>query len=543
MAYLPDEQNQQGQNGAAGPSNGQADGTAGAAPITSSPAPSGAGASGGKTINQASSTGPAQPFTNLQTYLTANQPQIEQQGQTIAGGLTQQYGQTVGAVDQAKQDFGSAVNAGYAQNDPTVVNKFTQDPTAVANDSNLANKFTGMYNDRYTGPSSFESSSQYGAANDAVQKAQSAAQQVSTMPGLQSYLMGQNPTETQGMATLDSALLGGNPNVVKTIQDAATPFQNLPSYLTGAVTNANQSVADAQAQAQAARDATQGAFKTYSGDFNTKVGNEYTGAVNDATKFNQNYNDIIARLSGTMPAGQQGGIQQLTPDEQAALGISNDAIGQYAQANSLLDHYNTAPDSVKFGQAAINALPSAGPVSLANYLSGGHTASLPQNAGAVATPQEYAIAAALSKLGGQDYNSPLDQANAGMAGTYKPNGAYQTFDQSGANGQIDAVTLRDKAMANQLFANNAGATSGDFAGVKDGDYAGALAALQKGLASNPGGLTPSIAYEMDALNRLANGFTAPSPGYTYTPTPPSLGGGVGTPPPPPSGGGGGIVAR
>jgi hypothetical protein len=533
MAYLPDEQNQQGQNGAAGPTNGQADGAAGAAPITSSPAPSGAGASAGKTINQASSAGPAQPFTNLQTYLTANQPQIEQQGATIAGGLNTQYGQTVGAVDQAKSDFGSAVNSGYAQNDPTVVNKFTQDPTAVANDADAAAKFTGMYNDRYTGPSSFESSAQYGAANDAVNKAQGAAKQVSTMPGLQSYLMGNNPTETQGMATLDSALLSGNPNVVKTIQDAATPFQNLPSYLTGAVTSSNQSVADAQAQAQAARDSARGAFTGYSTDFNNQIGTQFNKAVDDAKTFNANYNDIIARLSGTMPVGTQGGVQQLTPAEQEALGISNSAIGQYAQANSLLDHYNNAPDSFKFAEPVLNGLPSAGPVNLANYLKGGNTASLPQDASSVASAKQYEIAAALAKLGGQDYNSPLNQADVLKAGTYSPNGHYQTFDQSGANNLIDAVTQRDKATANQEWLDDSKA-AGAAHGLQSGDYAGLLAALTKNLQTNPGGMNPSMAYEMDALNRLVNGFNAPAPGYTNTPPPPSLGGGVDPNPPTPT---------
>lgn len=543
MAYLPDEQNAQNQNS---PANGQPNSMASQAPITSSPAPTSGGASAGKTLNQATNNGPSQPFTNLQTYLSANAPQIQAQGDTIAGNLNNQYGSTVGAVDKAATDFGASVNSGYAQNNPTVVNNFTQDPTSVANDPNQAAAFSGMYNDEYTGPSSFESSAQYGAANDAVNRAQTAAAQLTSPQGVSSYLMGQNPNESQGMATLDSSLLQGNPGVVQTIQDAATPFQNLPSYLIGKVAAGDQSVADATAQAAAAKAAAQGAFSDTSGKFNTQVGNEFSSALDSAKGFNQNYNDIIARLSGTMPVGTGNGIQQLTPDEQAALGISNDALGQYTNANQDLQSYNSAPDSFKFGEGAFNSLNPAGPVSLSNYLTGGNTEALPQDVSSIATPQEYAEAAALSKLGGAAYTSPLDQANIGQAGTYKPNGNYQTFDQTKANNDlINPVTTRDKAVANQLFANEDGVVNGSFAGVKPGDYAGALAALQKDMAANPNG-NPTIEYEMNALNRLANGFTAPPAGYTPTPgpTPPTIGGGIDpNPPTPPPSGGPGRVTR
>lgn len=521
MAYLPDEQNSQTQN----PQGPAAGGQANQAPITSSPAPT-AGGSAGKTINQASSSAPAQPFTNLQAYLTANAPQIQQQGQAIAGTLNDQYGATTGAIDKAATDFKGNVAQGYTPNDAQVVNKFTADPTQVANDPNAAATFKGMLNDKYSGPGSFESAPQYGAVNDQVSKGQATAKQLSTPSGVQSYLMGQNPSETQGMATLDSSLLSGNPDAVAAVTGATKQFDNLPSYLTNASTQSNAAVQQAIQDAAAAKAAAGDAFTTTAKGFNDQIGSEFQTAQDKAKGFNTNYNDIIAKLSHSNPSGFNDMIGNLTPDEQNALKVDQGSLDRYAQANQVLSGYNTAGDLSQFVTSGIG---NADVAPLSTYLSGGRTANLPQDPSGVASAQEYAKAKALSDLGGSQFTSPLDQSKVAMAGTYAPNGEYQSFDRAKADNLFNQVSVRDKAFADPYISQTPG--------MNPGDYTAALAAIQKG---DPGQFTPGsgAAITLSALNRLANGFGAPDPGFTPVapPGPPFLA--PPTNPNPPSNGGG-----
>lgn len=518
MAYLPDEQNTQNQGN---PQGAAAGAQSNQAPITSSPAPT-AGGSAGKTINQASSQAPAQPFTNLQAYLTANAPQIQQQGQTIAGSLNDQYGAATGAIDAAKGGFADSVKAGYTPNDTQVVNNFTADPTKVANDPNAAATFKGMLGDRYTGPASFETAPQYGAVNDQVSKGQQSAKQLSTPGGVQSYLMGQNPNETQGMATLDSSLLGANPDAVAAVTGATKQFDNLPAYLTDASTKSNAAVQQAIQDAAAAKAAAGGAFDTTAKGFNNQISSEFQAAQDSAKGFNTNYNDIIAKLSHIMPSGFNDQIGTLSPDEQKALQVDQGALDKYAQANQVLGGYNTAGDLSQF---VTSGLGNADVAPLSTYLSGGRTADLPQDPTGVASAKEYAMAKALADLGGDQFHSPLDQKNASLAGTYAPKGAYQTFDRAKADNLFNEVTARDKAFADPYIAQTPG--------INPGDYAAALAKQQQ---IDPSMFTPGSGAQitLSALNRLANGFGAPPPGFTpVTPTHPPL-----QPPTPPSSGGG-----
>ena len=96
MAFVPDPNqiNQQAQN----PLTGQA-------PIQSSQAP-GAGPGTAKVPTGAASNQAApQPFTNLQSYLSANAPQVEQIANQISGTLTNQYGQVMNDVNTGNTNF------------------------------------------------------------------------------------------------------------------------------------------------------------------------------------------------------------------------------------------------------------------------------------------------------------------------------------------------------------------------------------------------------------------------------------------------------
>jgi hypothetical protein len=248
MAFVSDPNAQdptQGQNPNANPLSQQA-------PITSAPS-----AGAGKAAVSPSNSAPTQPFTNLQSYLSANAPQIQQEGQQIAGGLNTQYGQVQNDINAGANTFNQNVKAGYTPLDQATLDAFNTSPTAVAANPDQAKSFTGMYGDSYTGPANFETSNTYGNLTGEVQNAVSNAQSLQTPQGISSYFSSTAPNYTQGMGTLDAALLQGNPDVATNIRAATQPFANLPGYLTSAVTSADQGVQNVIAQSQAAKAAAQ----------------------------------------------------------------------------------------------------------------------------------------------------------------------------------------------------------------------------------------------------------------------------------------------
>lgn len=484
---------------------------------------------------------PAQPFQNIASYLAANANGGTQLANTVAGNVTGAINQAQGDIGTASNAFNTSVNAGYTPENSSVISGVASNPTAVvAQGPQSVSDFLANYNDSYNGPTDFTTSPGYANLQSEVAAANQDAANTQTQPGVQTLLQQtEGPTATQGINNLDSLLLNLNPNSLETIQGAAAPAAALTGDLSGATTTADAQATAAQQAAQQAQTDAQAAFGTASGNLSTGVNNTFNTDLTQAQDFNTNYNDIIKDLTGTMPVGTDGGIQQLTPAQQAALGINQSSLDEYAEANDLLQNYNTAPDYFKVGSPDLNALPAAGPVSLSSFLQGGNTALLPIDASQTATPEEYAQAAALLTLSGGTYNSPLNPAGASAAGQYALDGTNQTFNQTGANAQIAAVNARDQATANDFFSNPQENTSG----LKSGDYAGALAQMQKAMAADPVDFAQSgSVYVYNALNRIVNGFNAPPVGYTppTTPPPPSLGGAGPNPNP---GGGGGIVAR
>lgn len=356
------------------------------APVTSAP---NAGGTGGKAATgQPSNSSQAQPFTNLNSYLTANAPQISNEANQIAGNLTSGYNAATGAIDQASQSFGKDVNNGYTQSDPNVLAAVQSNPTSVAADPTQSKTFTGMYNDNYTGPATFQDSSYYAPLSSQVQQGQATAAQVGTVPGLQSYLSKDNPSYTQGQSTLDSVLLNGNPDAVKTIQNAATPYANLPAYLTSAVTQGNTAAQTAQQNAQAAKAAAQNAMTTSQGTVNSRIAAEEAAALKQAQDYNAAVQAAQARVGKDVPLANQ--LKQI--------------MQQYGA--SWMGSQPTWLDPAK--------------ITVPNQVIG-----LP-TAGTVANGQDYSDVAALEQLAGSPFAAAIDPSQASQAGTFKAPGAVDS---------------------------------------------------------------------------------------------------------------------
>ncbi len=374
MAFITDEQKQQQPNAAATP--GVA-GTAGTQPPMTS-AGAGAGPTGAKgaPTGAATNTAAAQPFTNLNAYLTANAPQVQQQANTIAGNLTSQYGQVQGDINKGTQDFNNQVSSGYAAPNAQVVQQAAADPTNFAQTPSNVAAFQGQLNDQYAGPANFEGTSGYSGLNSEVNTAAQNAAQVNTLPGLQTYLQGTEKNPTQGENTLDSVLLNQSPNAIKTVQAAASPFAQLPGTLAQNVTTADQGVTNAQTQAQQAAQAANTAFLGPNGiapTFQRGIANAATNAQTQQDAYNKAINS-----------------------EQQTLNPLQSYLGQLqgvAPSWNVQNMFSPIQDLSEITGAA--------------------------NPATVSTPQQYQEDQALQTLLGSLYSPALNQANAGQAGTFK----------------------------------------------------------------------------------------------------------------------------
>ncbi len=356
----------------------------------------------------------------LSDYLTVNAPQVQNWGNQIAGGLSQNYNQTMGDVNKGFGDFNAQVQQGAPSADSNFISQAAANPTDFAKNPENVSKFQQAYQGNYTGPSNFESSEPYQGLNNEVNTAVQDAGLVGSPSGLGAYLNsksgGQNQ-ETPGMQTLDTALLQGNPAAQSAIKGAAQPYQNLQTYLSGQTAQANTNATNARdtASQNAAQYQNQftgkgGIVPTFQGDLTSRLG-AASGAA--STSANQAKADLLAG--------------KVTPDDMKLLGIDQN------QLSNISDPMKTLQDA--YGQN----------FDLGNYATIQDPSKVFSNPNAIATSDDYAKAAALNQLTGSDFSQFLDPSQAGNAG--KQNNSLLGFDAKGANTDVNTALKQNDTSA------------------------------------------------------------------------------------------------
>jgi hypothetical protein len=447
MAYTVDPTQVQNQN-----QPGTPGGAAANQPVATSAAP-GAGPGGAKTpsgtANQQQS---AQPFTNLQAYLSANAPQVNQEANNISSGVTNQYGQVQNDINAGTTGFLGNVAAGFTPENQQVDQAAAANPAQFVQTPGNTAAFQSQINDTYTGPANFEGTTGYAGLNNEVTTDAANAALLNTPAGLQTYLQSAQPNSTQGDALLDTALLDTTPSAIQQISNAATPFSQLPTELSNDVTAADAVASAAPGAAQQAATDANTAITGTEGAFNTTLGNELTNA-------------------------------------EGQVNAANTTIGQDQQELNPLE----AAYQAYLGQGGYGAGDIVAPLLNQSAI------AMPTEA-QVATPQDYAENSALEQLMGSAYNPALTDANASQAGTYQaPNVSSlnpQTVAQEMAAGNT-ASTFNQQDVPNmQNFINfaNSGA-------ISKGAFGNSPAELQADIAA---GTNPTAQSQLLANSGVAN---------------------------------------
>lgn len=372
----------------------------------STPVPQGGGSAGSATGGAAPGVGTPTQFgsnaARLTDYLNANQEQVKEMGQQVAGSLTNQYNQTMGAIDQGANQFNQDVSAGYTPPDPTRLNEAKTNPTEFVKNQQNVTDFRNWFNPSYTGPQNFEGSQAYSDLNNQVNKAVETSGLVNSIPGLGTYL-GSNMggrNATPGITNLDAALLARNPDARNAIQNAAKPYQNLSGYLSDKTTSANNAI---KSQKDAAQASGENIRKTFTGEGGLlpTIQTDLQNRLAQNQQRTGEYNNVVQKLL----TGNTG----LTPQEQALVGANPKMLQDISKAQYDLDQLISPND-----ERIDRNFP-------ATYFSGANSPSQFSMEN-VASPEEFDRAMALSLLSGTD---PF--LNAGMrdqAGTMPEQSKY-----------------------------------------------------------------------------------------------------------------------
>lgn len=384
-------------------------------------------------------------YTDVGSYLNANQGGAQNMGNQVASNLTNRYNQTKSGVQQSANDLINQVNQGYTKENADVVKAAAANPNAVAGNQDQLSAFQGQLNDTYSGPNTW---GDYGTQKGNIASAQQYGN-LNKTPGGTNVLAQEleGPTASQGVNQLDTLLLQGNPGAAQSIQTAADPYSGLNDFLTQQNTAATGAIGAGQTAAQ---NASQNALNAFTGQNGTLTNlnntiNQNTTAAQAAAKAQ---NDAVNSQINGSGVGIQG--HGLNADVLKSLGLSAE------QGQALQDAVSRANTSQYMTGHNFGA---GSQTTNLNDLSGYLNQQDPNaaiNAGNVATPEQYAQMSAIQKLLGDKtpQGSVINPALASLAGT-APTSLNQFNYQSALNDAVNAGTIsRQQAQdtADQLTA-------------------------------------------------------------------------------------------
>jgi hypothetical protein len=407
-------------------------------------------------------------FNDVSAYLNANQQGGNQLGNQVAQNVTNQYNTTKSGIDTSANSAIQSANSGYVPENTQLIQQVASNPTQAANDTGTVNSFQAQLNDQYTGPSNY---ADLGTQQGNIATAQQYGNLINT-PGGANVLTNQvenqlNPGQSsQGINTLDTLLLTGNPNATQAVQTAAQPYNTLGDYLNTQAGNVNNAITAGQTgAAQTSQDAL----------------NAFTGANGTLTNLNTGINNTVATDLSQAQAQQAalqadlsnlyGGVaQNATPSTLQGFGVGNSTPWYNTQNYTVgnlspqdLQALGMTQDQWNALQSGLTQAGTSQYSTVGNFGAGSPTEQIALNqyltqqdptkaitAGTVATPQQYQEMAAINQLLGSQAPTQTEAINPGLAslaGTYNPATNLNTFDYNSALTNAQQVAAAERAAA------------------------------------------------------------------------------------------------
>jgi hypothetical protein len=446
-----------------------------------------------------------QGYTDVGSYLNANQQGAGQLGQQVSQNLTNKYNDTKQGVDNSYNQFQGQVNQGYTHENTDLINQVASDPLSAASNSDLSSQFGSQLNDVYGGPNNW---ADFGNQQGNINQAQQYGSLTKTPGGLNvltQQVEGQNGgPQSQGINQLDTLLLGGTPGATQQIQSAADPYKGLNDYINQQNTAGTQAIGQAQTAANQTSQDALNAFVGQNGTL-TNLNNTINTATSTAQQQAEAQNEAVRQQLANLYGGQAvdttasslgtygGGsvpwanltnynVGQFDNTALQGLGINQDQWNALQQA---MQQAGTTEQRVGHNFGAFS--PTA-QVDLGNYINQQDPMQA-ITAANTATSDQYAQMKAIqdllgSKLPQGNYINPLNASQAGTAPKNTNNFNYQQAlsDTQGLAG-AERQAAQDEA--------NAISGSADVAHADSQHNHGFLGSLQNAI-THPGNLLAAI---------------------------------------------------
>lgn len=186
-------------------------------------------------------------FTNLQSYLSANQEQGGKLAEGIVQRVDEKAGQARAGLQQAQSTFQQKLNEGSTTNNQSLIDELKEDPTKVASDQAKYEQFLKQRDAEFKGPTGLQDvdgyndiQSQFNRVNTEVERTKSEEGRF----GLVQDVYGK-PTYVKGQQRLDQLLLQNDPTARDKFSSTQSRYQGILDEI-GSATEGSRAAAQAR---------------------------------------------------------------------------------------------------------------------------------------------------------------------------------------------------------------------------------------------------------------------------------------------------------
>lgn len=186
-------------------------------------------------------------FTDIGKYLNLNQGQAENLGDKVATGIEDRSNAANQGIAQAEDEFNQRVQEGGAPLTDDQIRDAAQNATQFASNPDNVEKFKKTSAGEYSGPSGFSDLSGYEELVKNVGQASQASERAKTSGGRQELIRDvyKAPEKaSQGMLSLDEAILRQTPTAISKVNDKAAQAKDIQDRFTQAQTAATTAATD-----------------------------------------------------------------------------------------------------------------------------------------------------------------------------------------------------------------------------------------------------------------------------------------------------------
>jgi len=432
-------------------------------PIIGEPATISEAGGTGAPAGTSTGTGQSGQYTNLQTFLEANQPQAMALAGRIGEKFTSERGEAEKAFDTAQEAYRARITAGTPTYQADIMGQALQDPIAAERNQSVMDSLARMKSGAYTGPTQFTGSAEYTPAQKELQDVQTLSELTKTPGGIQQLLRKLPGMEgaTPGGLTFNQMLLENVPQAKEQVLKSAEVAGPLGERFTGLGTTLSEDQARAIEAAKGVQTQVGQAFGTAEDQLKSQV----EARVQTMRAQGQAQEQAIrsALTNGQVPAGADLQAMGMTPDQFQDVLTKRTQAQQYGGGINLQDYLTVQKPDVTYTPETVATRDEAARWEAFNRLGGTNNQYLTQGSIRAPTQQFNFNAAGASQALQSQIDTGVSRLNEAAA--LEQQGRYQEAAQKRQEAQSVLSYAGTGASIGAAVCNGIGAVVGGVIGL------------------------------------------------------------------------------